>query len=347
MSIEGTDTAEAPVLVEESGGGDLATATESLLKMLDSESETPATEVEETLSEAPDPQPEKEGEVEEEVEDEDSDDEYEPETEPEVEGADVPDVFTVKIDGTDTEVTLDELQAGYSRQADYTRKTQELANERKTLEEALGQYQQEITQGVEVREQYVQAIGQFIAQANSNLGEYSRIDWKSLKENDPIEYVTKRDEFREHQGRIQHAQQLQKKAAEDATADRGKLLQQQVSLEHERMIEIVPDWADAAKRSEMASKIRGYADSVGFSSEEVEGLVDHRSLNILMKAMKYDALQNGQVKDKKIRNKPTLVKSGTSRTKDAANKKRRSAQINQLKKSGSYKDAAKLLEDLL
>ena len=63
--------------------------------------------------------------------------------------------------------------------------------------------------------------------------------------------------------------------------------------------------------------------------------------------MKYDALQNGQVRDKKIRNKPTLVKSGTSRTKDAANKKRRSAQINQLKKSGSYKDAAKLLEDLL
>jgi hypothetical protein len=63
--------------------------------------------------------------------------------------------------------------------------------------------------------------------------------------------------------------------------------------------------------------------------------------------MKYDALENGQIKDKKIRNKPRLVKSGTSRTKESVNRKKRGAQINKLKETGSYKDAAKLLEDLL
>ena len=43
------------------------------------------------------------------------------------------DRYSVKIDGEVLEVTLDELQNGYQRQADYTRKTQELASERERL----------------------------------------------------------------------------------------------------------------------------------------------------------------------------------------------------------------------
>ena len=44
--------------------------------------------------------------------------------------------YTVKVDGSESEVTLSELQQGYQRQADYTRKTQELASERQRLEQA-------------------------------------------------------------------------------------------------------------------------------------------------------------------------------------------------------------------
>ena len=44
--------------------------------------------------------------------------------------------YTVKVDGAESEVTLGELQQGYQRQADYTRKTQELASERQRLEQA-------------------------------------------------------------------------------------------------------------------------------------------------------------------------------------------------------------------
>lgn len=39
-------------------------------------------------------------------------------------------MFTVKVDGEDVQVTRDELLNGYSRQQDYTRKTQQLAAER-------------------------------------------------------------------------------------------------------------------------------------------------------------------------------------------------------------------------
>jgi hypothetical protein len=41
---------------------------------------------------------------------------------------------TVKVDGEDVKVPLSEAVAGYSRQADYTRKTQELAEQRQQLQ---------------------------------------------------------------------------------------------------------------------------------------------------------------------------------------------------------------------
>ena len=44
--------------------------------------------------------------------------------------------YTVKIDGEEQQVTLEELQNGYQRQADYTRKTQEIAVERERLQQA-------------------------------------------------------------------------------------------------------------------------------------------------------------------------------------------------------------------
>lgn len=44
--------------------------------------------------------------------------------------------YTVKIDGEEQQVTLEELQNGYQRQADYTRKTQEVAAEKERLQQA-------------------------------------------------------------------------------------------------------------------------------------------------------------------------------------------------------------------
>ena len=44
--------------------------------------------------------------------------------------------YVVKIDGEEQQVSLEELQNGYQRQADYTRKTQEIAAERERLLQA-------------------------------------------------------------------------------------------------------------------------------------------------------------------------------------------------------------------
>ena len=57
---------------------------------------------------------------------------------------DEPSTYTVKVDGKDVEVTLDELRSGYSRQADYTRKSQVLAEQRQKADEELAATQQAI-----------------------------------------------------------------------------------------------------------------------------------------------------------------------------------------------------------
>lgn len=44
--------------------------------------------------------------------------------------------YTIIVDGDEQQVSLSELRDGYQRQADYTRKTQELASERKRLQQA-------------------------------------------------------------------------------------------------------------------------------------------------------------------------------------------------------------------
>ena len=51
----------------------------------------------------------------------------------ETEATSTGDTYLVKIDGEEHRVSLEELQNGYQRQSDYTRKTQELASERERL----------------------------------------------------------------------------------------------------------------------------------------------------------------------------------------------------------------------
>ena len=340
---------EAPVNSEQDGS--VVAATAALLNMLDAEDAPPATEEEPTPEDAEaEPEEDADAEVdteEEAVDESDEDDEYEPDENRDEEGDEATDVYTVKIDGTDTDVTLDELLAGYSRHSDYTRKTQQLSEERKQLEEYAGRYEQELANTIQVREQYVQQIGQYVQQGLHGLQQFSNVDWARLKEEDPIEYVTKRDEFREARDRIQAMQGQQQEAARQNQREAQAIHAQQLQQEGERLAEAVPEWADEKKRPELAGQIRDYAQSVGFSADEVDAVVDHRAINVLLKAAKYDALQNSDLKSKKVKRNPRVVKAGSKTDKSQNSAKKRKAQFNRLKQSGDAADAAKLMEDLI
>ena len=99
-----------------------------------------------------------------------------------VEGNEELSTYTVKVDGKDVEVTQEELLAGYSRQADYTRKSQVQSEQRQKADAELAATQQE-------RQRYLSQLEQFNTQADSKIDELAKTVWTRLKEEDPTEYM--------------------------------------------------------------------------------------------------------------------------------------------------------------
>jgi len=110
----------------------------------------------------------------------------------------------------------------------------------------------------------------------------------------------------------------------------------------------VPEWNEPEKRNKMASELSTYAVEQGFSKEELKQLIDHRSLIVLMKAQKYDALQNSDVKAKKLKNKPKVIRAGKGTNKKADSQKaKRIASMKRLKETGHVNDSVSLFEDFV
>ena len=333
------DTRPAPAANTEEGS--ILEAQNALLGLLESEDqpvaeEVPPTEVDESTD---DP----EESVEAVSEDEDSEEEYESDEEVEEEDEEEP-LFAVKVDGEEQEVTLDELLKGYSRQSAFTKKTQELSEERKQIEALQTQYNQDLQQIQSERQQYAQHLQQIIE--NSGLDQYANVDWERLKTEDPIAFLEKKEEFREAQEKIARVQQQQQQAIQKNEAEARQQWQESVNREHAALVEKLPEWGDPDKQKALAGELRSYASSQGFQDAEIESLIDHRSFIILNKARLYDELQKSDPKTKKIRNKPRVIRSGKGAGKPDKTTKR-TAMRNRLKESGHVNDAAALLENLI
>jgi hypothetical protein len=220
-------------------GGSIDEAQEALLSLLDPIEETPEieeekpAEEEESTGETQDEsleeeQPDEDGE---EAEGEEPDEDEETDEDEEAEESDEVTLYTVKVNGEDTEVSEDELIRGYSRHSDYTKKTQELAEERRNIETTQSQYYSELSALQQERQQYAEALTQVIQSSMAGLEQYSNIDWETLKTDDPIEYITKRDEYREIQERVRQnqyqAQQIQQQQEAEMQQVKKNVLQEE------------------------------------------------------------------------------------------------------------------------
>jgi len=331
-------------------GGSITEAQEALLSLVEPEEETPETEeaqpteVEESQPEEEDESFEEESEEEEEAEPEGEEAEEESkEPDEEDEGA----LYAVTVNGEEREVSLDELLNGYSRQSDYTRKTQELSQERKQMVSLGQRYNSEVAQIQSERQQYMMNLQQIIESATGDLQQFSTVDWASLKESDPIEYVTKKEEFRESQEKIQAIQYQHEAARQRHVSEEETLKKTVVREEHKKLVESMPEWGDPEAQKKLASDIKSYGIEQGFSGEELASLVDHRSVIVLLKALKYDQMQNADVKSKKIKNKPKVIRAGKGKSTSDSVKSKRTAQMKRLRGTGHLDDASALLEDFI
>ena len=245
--------------------------------------------------------------------------------------------FTVKVDGQDIEVTQEELINGYSRQQDYTRKTQELSQQRKTIE----QQQAELAQRDAI---YSQLLPKMEAQLKGELA--NEPDWNRLYEDDPVGYVREKQLWDEKKEKAQAIQAEQQRLQEEAFAEQQKQIQQQVEFGQQRLLELIPEWQNPEVAAKEKAAIRDYAiNTLEYTQQEVDSVYDYRALLGLRKAWLNDKIAE-TVKKKPTQKAPARVaRPGTVTKKKTITPVRKAKQ--RLAKSGKVQDAAKVFEQLI
>ncbi len=206
-------------------------------------------------------------------------------------------VFIVKVDGQEVEVTLDELQAGYSRQSDYTRKTQALSADRKELETE----RQQTAQVAEVLSQRLSEVENLLSQATQEP------NWAELSKSlDPREYNLARAQWDQQQRQLQTIQ-AQKEEVQRIQAHEH---QRQLQLAQQQLPQLIPEWNNAETARTEAQSIREYALSVGFAEEALDSLVDPLAVKVLRDAWRYSELEKAKPKIRRKR-APKTARAGS------------------------------------
>ena len=244
-------------------------------------------------------------------------------------------IYTVTIDGTDYEVTQDELIQGYQRNADYTRKTQELAAEKQQSSDFVERSKKDVETKLARLDNLNQAAQSQLQQ------EYAQIDFEKLYEEDPAEAARLEHKMRKKNEQLQ---QVQRQTQELQTQEFSKYLEEQ----QKKLSVKVPEMNHPEKGSEFKKQMRNYLSSVGFNNQEIDSVYDHRYVLLVRDAMNYRNLQKAKPEiKKKVVNAPKVVRGGVSKSKGQQQAEVRRSQLSKLRKTGKVADAAKLFRSLV
>lgn len=280
--------------------------------------------------ESNEPEAELENEVEAQSEAEEEDDLDESE-----EDQEQPHTYTVKVDGTEIEVTLDELQRGYSGQKYIQKGMQEVADLRKRAEDA-NAFLTQASDAVNALYQQMQTPG--FAQAPTPPDE-------SLIESDPIGYT--QDKARYDKAMQKYQQDMMQMQQTFAVQQQAQQHAQQAYLEREMetLRQVLPEFSDPEKASKTRdSMLKMGTEIYGYQPEEISAVMDHRAIRVLNDAIKYQEIMQGKEKAvEKATKAPRrkVVKAGSKKTASNRNDTRQAR--SKLKRSGSIQDAMSLI----
>lgn len=212
-----------------------------------------------------------------------------------------PESYTVKINGEESTVTLDELRNGYQRQADYTNKTKALAEERKTVEAEKAKAA-ELDQSIQKLESFLKEPDNDIDMDQlriDDISEYTRIkEQRELSEKTLSEERSKRDQQIIDQRKAYQEDQMGK--LEQAMGDRWTK-----GTVEENNTAINKDIADA----------RSILSEFEFTDQEQKNLVDNRVWRMLIKFKDQDKqlkefLAKKEAITKEVEQAPKSIKTG-------------------------------------
>ena len=248
-----------------------------------------------------------------------------------------PEVYTVKVDGEEVEVTLDELQSGYSRQQAYTKRSMELAEQRKAFEAEQAETRQ-------IRDAYAQQLDQLAAQIQQTTQQEP--DWRALaetmSERDLFLYKADWDQQKEYQKQVQAEQQ---RIAAEKSREQEQELRKHLEVQRTDMLNRIPAWQDEDVREAERREVITYAQKrIGFSEEEIANASDARAIELLYKAWQWDQLQEKKPAAKKrTRKAPKMAKAGRPKTKREVASRSRQEARKRLESAGTVDAAVEYL----
>ena len=243
-------------------------------------------------------------------------------------------LFKVKIDGEEAEVTLDEALSGYQRERTFHKRMNEVSQKSKAIEA-------ERVEAKRVRDQYAEGLQQ-IEQA-LRVPEPNWEELRRTKTND--EFASIHAEYQIQQNNLAKVQQQQHIIKTQQQAEHQEKYQNHLKAEFDTMLDRIPAWRDEKIRDAERSKVISYAKSnMGYSDDEIAQASDHRAIVTLRKAMLYDELMGGKTQaKKKVKIAPKMVKAGTPKTKSEVVSKRNQEMVNRFNNNSTIEGAVELL----
>ena len=203
-------------------------------------------------------------------------------------------VVDISVNGESKKVSVKDLKRLYGQEASLTKKSQDLANQRKQSEEQLAQTHmsyQKLMERAEARYKPYADIDMLVASREMDAETFSQLRQDAKQAEDDLKFL------QEESGQlVSQAQQNHQQATKEAAADCVKVLQEQL-----------PDWGN-----ELYTNIREYAVASGLPKDQVDQYTDPQVIMLINKARLYDQSKQS-AKSKKAKAKLTKSKSGKTK----------------------------------
>ncbi len=239
-----------------------------------------------------------------------------------------------EIDGE--QISLSELRNGYLRQSNFTKKTQELAEQRRLYEAAQfdkNQLRMEALQGIEALKQQMAIEFQQIQQPN----------WDELLRDDPHQFLIEQQNWARKEAVVKQMFDAETALRTKQAEYEAEMHQAQLRESQTQFLAKYPEMRDSGKSAEALGEITQLLIDNGFTKEEINGVSDYRIVGILYelnKAIKTQKAIPNVVQ--KFEQKPAIsVKGTSSKGSDAYTR-----DINKFNNSKSGTDAVALLSRL-
>ena len=343
MSIEAGNTPSGTDGLSE------AEAVSQLTGLLSADSADETSEVENDADDVSEPfEDEEESTEEQPLEDSDEDDttdEDAEDAEADSDGA-YDDNFEIEVNGE--KLPLGELKKGYLRQADYTRKTQELSESTKGFESQKARLLEGVRGELTNRLQQYDAVVRALVLPQEP-------DWAELARDNPAEYVAAKEEWDSKQRGIAAIQNELKGLQQQQTAHQQAAHRKMQDEGRNVLMEMHPELASTEMLP--GEKItKGQKEVLGlweygvekFGKEAIESIADPKMFDVLRKAQLYDRMKSQSGKVKAVTSsKPSLAKPGTAGARASSNKDDKQKAFARLKRTGSDQDAIAILAQSL